>query len=168
MSKKLRPENRAKASGPLSKVQKDFIAIHIARGATPRTVKDVMNKLSLMSRDTLRFEYLLPSFAPGHQQARTWADLAGTRQVSTADVRRVYDALRKSPGKLNETRRQQLRDFAVLDARNAALSTSTHLRYTSARKLHDLGFARRFGADRKMLSEIAEDELIPVYLESKS
>lgn len=168
MTRKLKKEHRAKNSGPLTERQLQFIQIHLARGAMPRTIREVMNNLSTKSRDTLRYDYRLPSFKKGGQRERSWADLSGTRRVTGADVRRVYDALRKSPGKLNEARKEKLRSFAVDDARMRALATSTHLRYTSARKLHDLAFARRFGADRQMLENIAEGELIPTYLETSS
>lgn len=165
MSKKLPPERKAKAAGPLAPVQKDFIAVHLARGASPAAIRDVMNNLSPKSRDTLRYDYRMPSFQPTGRRERTWADLAGTRLVTLADVRRVYDAQRKTPGLLNESRREKLEKFRVLDARNRALAPVTNLHYTATRKLHDLAFARRFGANREMLQKIAEEDLIPKYLD---
>ena len=108
MSKKLSPEVRAKAAGPLSKVQQEFIAIHLARGATPKTIREVMNNLSTKTRDQLRFDYRMPTHRAADQRGRTWAVLAGTRQITQADVRRVYDALRKTSRALDASRLKRI------------------------------------------------------------
>lgn len=166
MSKALRPEQKSKASGPLSQIQRDFIAVHLARGATPRVIRDTMNRLSKEARNDLRLNYRMPVFRANDGSRRTWADLSGTRQVSLPDVRRVYDAMRKSPGRFNEERKAALNYFRIVDERNRAIAPVSGLRYTPARQLHDLGFARRFGADREALSKIAEEDLIPTYLQT--
>lgn len=159
MSKKLPPERMAKAAGPLTDVQTQFIQIHLARGATPKVIRETMNRLAVETKEDIARKFNIRGLRTQGQHGRTWANLGGTRQVTQADVRRVYDALRKSPGSLNESRKAALAKFKVDDARSKAVLGFNKLTAPNHRKLHDLGFARRFGADREALSKLEESAL---------
>lgn len=165
MSRRLRAGERAKDVAPLSEIQQSFIYVHLARGASPAEVRRTMNRLAQMSEEKIRLEIRPPPFRQeGSQPRRSWTQLAGQREVSQVDVRRAYDRLRKSPGTFNEERTDALAAFENIDNRNAALAPYTGVRYASARTLHDLGFARRFGASQSDLENIADGADIPRYL----
>lgn len=168
MSKKLPPERKAKASLPLAPVQKAFIRSHLATGTSPKIILERMNFLAQKSREDLIKNYNLPGINRGEVGAKGrhregWVNLAGTRQLTLVDVRRVYDALRKTPGNYEAKRKAALEEFRIDDRRAAALAPVTGLKLTSRRKLHDLGFARRFGADRELLRKLEDDALVSGY-----
>jgi hypothetical protein len=166
VTRRLRPEEKASAVAPLTDIQEAFLQVHLARGASPKAVRDTMNRLARMDETTIRLQVRPQPFRTAQGQSpRSWAQLAGTREVSMADVRRSYDRLRKSPGTFDRDRKQALAGFKSIDGRNRAIAPYTGVMYASARKLHDLGMARRFGANQSELEEIADGEAIPHYLQ---
>ncbi len=151
----------------LTDKQKEFADIHLARGASPRAIAMVLNSLSDRTPLEIRTTVRAPTMQfDNWNERKTWEGLAGGPKVKTYDVRRELDRLRKTSGGLNVSRRAVLARYDEERRRNIALARVTHIHYPSARVLHDLGMARRFGASPEVLSDIAGDESIPEYLES--
>lgn len=157
---------RMDARVPLTKKQKEFVDIHLARGAAPATIRDVLNNLQLKSRDEIQVKVRAPrQLLVRNREPKDWLDLSGQAPVSLVQVRRELDRLRKNPRGLDESRKLNLDGFKRMRRRNAALKEVTGINYPDPRKLHDLGFARRFGASQEMLEDIAGGMEIPEYLD---
>jgi len=142
--------------------------VHLARGATPKAIMEVMNRLSKESPEILQTTYRLPSVTPEGQDTHSWVSISGTREIDLRDVRRVYDRMRKTAANFEQQRKDSLAYFRNIDSRNKAIAPVTKLKYPSTRRMHDLGFARRFGADRDLINKLAGKEEVPFYLYDKS
>lgn len=176
MSRRLRPEERASARPPISDVVREFIQIHLARGATPKVVAETVNQLVRRSPEELRRVVPEPRGFLNNQPGRSWQRLAGQSEVTLADVRRVYDSLRKyhhGEGALNVSRRRVLEEMKYNDIRRAVIYETLNPgvpvppQRGMSRKLHDLAVARRFGASTDELQRLSDemDVDIPVYLQ---
>jgi hypothetical protein len=166
MTRKLRPSERASAVRPLTAKQREFVDIHLARGASPKAIRQVMNNLAKMTRDEIQVKVRAPrQLLVRNREPRDWLDLAGAPQVALVQVRRELDRLRKAPGGLDASRKDQLHAQKMARLRDKELAKVTGIKYPAPRKLHDLGFARRFGASQEMLDDIADRMTIPEYLD---
>jgi hypothetical protein len=180
VTRRLRPSEKARA--PLPLVAREFVDIHLARGASPRAIREVYNRLVARSREQILKEAPAPWGILKHQMdgKRNWGRLAGQPSLSQVEVRREYDRLRKfhgGQGRLNQDRKNRIAELRNKDLENArrdAVLTGAPIekapelvRRGRARKLHDLALARRFGMDRDGLFKLA-DELgvdVPYYLD---
>ncbi|HEY1198163.1 MAG TPA: hypothetical protein VGG32_05505 [Thermoplasmata archaeon] len=73
---------------PLSRIVRTFIEERLLRGDSQKTVRETVNALRTNP----------PSYFVGENWTR-WDGIRGKRNATTADVYRVYDALRKSQSK---------------------------------------------------------------------
>jgi hypothetical protein len=176
VTKKLRPEERAAARAPLTPKMTNFIRRALSQGASPKAVAEAANRATTEDRATLRRQS-----APWVRRlGETWEDLSGTRSVDARDVRRVYDSMRKSAKwtAANDNRKASLLVFKTEDDRRKLAERflteggyvpERERKIPTARQLHDLGYARHFGASREELQAMM-DELgldvsdIPNYL----
>ncbi len=175
MTRRLRPEERARAVPPLSKVAREFIDVHLATGATPSTIRRVYNEVARMNPEEADRLLPRPRGFLRNQPGRTWYRILGERPLTAREVRREYDRLRKfrhGEGTLNKARQRELYDMSADDIRNsflrAAIPGNTHeVRRGERRALHDIALARRYGATRGELHEMADrlDVDIPLYLD---
>jgi hypothetical protein len=180
VTRKLRPSERATA--PLPQVVREFIDIHLARGASPRAVREVYNQLVAKPREQILKEAPAPwGILKGQMDGkRNWGRLAGLPPLTQVEVRREYDRLRKfdgGKGRLNVNRKNRLAELKnkdLEDARRDAVlmgapieKAPSLVRKGRARKLHDLALARRFGIDKDGLYALADklDVEIPIYLD---
>lgn len=178
MTRRLRPEERARAVLPLSTAQRAFIDAHLGLGGSPAVIRDTLNRLSSMSAEDILVRIRSPTLLGGVMRdgelevtsEKDWSSLAGSRKVTSRDVRRAYDRQRKSNGRVERSRElrrhEVLAGFANEDKRNAVLNPyrAAEFRTPPRRLLHDLGFAARFGASNAELEEIAGDQTVPTYL----
>ena len=168
MTRKLQENQRKRVEGKLSKTERDWIDVHLARGGSPKTIRETYNRLTAMSPEEVK-KLSRPQPWDKHT-GRTWERIAGSRPLTKTQVRREYDRLRKTPGRLNETRKERLigfrQDDIIRRVQDKAMGI-TPGRFGTARQRHDLALAKRFGASVDELEQLAleMDMEVPYYLE---
>lgn len=168
MTRKLRPSERADERLPLTAKMLNFIRRALSKGASPKTVAEAAERARGQTRKELRNESApwvrrLTNAKGEHYE--TWEELSGTRHVDLKDVRRVYDSMRKSKkwAAADENRKQNLALYREEEERkriDEAFLRSQGIqprREPTRRELHDLAYARHFGASREDLTEMAAE-----------
>jgi hypothetical protein len=170
VTRRLRPEERAAARAePLAQVVREFIDSHAARGATPKTIAEVMNLLVTRTPEQIHETAPRPYGQIHSQPGRSWERLSGQKPVTVVEVRREIDRVRKSPGVFEKNRQESLATLKNRDLELAATEGALppELRQFipkkgDARKRHDLALARRFGASHDDLQRLADEMEIDV------
>jgi hypothetical protein len=169
MSRKLKPEERAKSVPKPTEAQVHWVVQKFQSGHAPKSIRDSLNFAQAKSPEflkNLRGQRLVPAkgynpYEPisSHNRMKGWEELSGQRPLSLTEVRRITDRVRKE-SKYREANKHRLDNLE--DYRRRDLRRQVQVRYTGekpwrigqSRADSDAALVWRYAVSEEELAEL--------------